>query len=67
MDEKVTAEKTLYEIQQYLNKIKKVFSKLDYDDNRDGWIVEDYLNAIQDALNEYANRDLKASEPDPFN
>lgn len=53
-------------IQNDLNVIKKTFLVPNYDDKSYGWIVEDHIYSIQDALNAYTNREFKATEPDPF-
>lgn len=60
------ADSVIFEIQRHLNAIKQVFLVADYDDKQSGWIVEDHIHGIQDAINNYVNRDFKASEPDPF-
>ena len=53
-------------IQKDLNVIKKTFLTREFDDRLHGWIVEDHIYAIQDALNQWRNREFKKSEPDPF-
>lgn len=63
----MTADEAMDKIQKHLNRIKKEFLVPDYDDNKSGWIVEDHIHAIQDVINDYTNREFKASEPDPFN
>lgn len=57
----------IQKIQTHLNRIKEVFLDEKFDDTKDGWIVEDHIHAIQDVINDYVNREFKASEPDPFN
>ena len=63
----MTADEAMDKIQKHLNRIKKEFLVPGYDDNKSGWIVEDHIHAIQDVINDYTNREFKASEPDPFN
>lgn len=53
-------------VQYHLNRIKEVFLNHDFDDHRDGWIVEDHIHAIQQLINDDRNAMFKASEPDPF-
>ncbi len=63
----MNADQAITKIQSHLNSIKREFLIPGYDDNTAGWIVEDHIHAIQDVINEYNNREFKASEPDPFN
>lgn len=53
-------------VQHHLNRIKEVFLSPNFDDRRDGWIVEDHIYAIQHLINDERNAEFKASEPDPF-
>lgn len=53
---------TIKKIQKSLNNIKN------YQSGGNGsWILESYINDIQNAINDYNNQDLKHLEPDPFN
>jgi len=49
-------------IQKEINAIRSTRDHLDWDD----W-VDHHLNRMQWAINDYRNRDFKATEPDPFN
>jgi hypothetical protein len=62
----MTVEKLLDSLNEQLAKIKVVFLSPDYDDDMHGWIVEDHLNYMQNAINDYKNQEFKHSEPDPF-
>lgn len=62
----MTADEAMKRIQKDLNQIKSVFLNHEFDDKSHGWIVEDHIYSIQHTLNEYHNREFKASEPDPF-
>lgn len=53
---------TISEIQKSLNRIK------DYQRGGNGsWVLDSYIEDIQNSINEYNNRELKSLDPDPFN
>lgn len=62
----MNADEAMMLIQKDLNSIKEVFLNNTFNDIAHGWIIEDYLHSIQDTLNDYTNREYKASAPDSF-